>query len=54
MRLNTILQQYGNLRIDDTSSGIEDEDEYANYDKQYHATDNIDDVLLGGTEESGC
>ena len=45
-------QQYGNLKIgDDASSGIEDEHEYAN-DNENNTTDDIDDVLLGGTEES--
>ncbi|KAI2513031.1 hypothetical protein MHU86_1322 [Fragilaria crotonensis] len=45
-------QQYGNLKIgDDASSGIEDEHEYAN-DDENNTTDDIDDVLLGGTEES--
>ena len=48
-------QSYGNLRrIDDTSTGIESERQYANHDNddENNATDDIDDVLLGGTKES--
>ena len=43
-------QQYRNLRIDDESPGIEDELEYA-IDKN-NTSDDINDVLLGGTEDN--
>ena len=43
-------QQYGKLRIDDVSPGIEDEHEYAI--GKNDSSDDIDDDLLGGTEES--
>jgi hypothetical protein len=43
-------QQYGNLMIDDVSPRIEDEHEYAI--DENNTSDDIDDVLLGGTEES--
>jgi hypothetical protein len=40
----------GNLRIDDVSPWIEDEHEYAI--DENNTSDDIDDVLLGGTEKS--
>jgi len=43
-------QQYGNLKIDDVSPGIENELEYAI--EENDTSDDIDDVLLGGTEDS--
>ena len=47
-------QRSGNLKIDDTSSGIVDNEHDFPDDDENDTTDNIDDVLLGGTEESAA